>query len=290
MKTPQYFLILPLLLLIANNSFGQVEYPLSNESRILNIMQFVQNNIDSIKKYNSSDTLTISVTFKEHPDNNSVNEKNAEEFEKNILEEIKFYNSFNMTEINETKTWKPFYSYIKSMYEFIPSFDYNHCFTKQDFSIPLNKDTLNKSIRDITFYIEKTKKNTKSIPLNSNFNFKINKLFIRNSSSTFDSIICVQGQIPIEPIDIKNFILISKLDNLNSNLIKLDKKTFLIFRVVSSSNFGEQVNELEIKVYYKEKEIYKDKGLIINGLFTTNTSSSTNNNEHIFNLDMTIEF
>lgn len=226
-----------LCILSSLTASAQRQISLNLDEVQLKIHAFIQDNLDSVQKYTTAETLYLYISY---PD---------QTFVPSYLE---FHNEYKKNDQTKVEVWPPLRKYIKNIFDFFPDYQTRNSVGK-DYTFQLTCKKI--SPQEIKKSLDRFKPNSFNVPPNSNY-----KLLI-------DTIYALHGNIHF-PVSVNKMVIESKLDYLNSDLIKLSDRAYLKFRVSNTSFDGLGTSEVELFLYCK------NCGIENNILFTKTVAHS----------------
>lgn len=214
------------LLLCTVKGFSQ-EYNCDVRQLKVNAYQFVEKNLDSIKKYTPNELITVALEFGD----------------KGELKKAGFFTAYGEKTQKEVKVWKGLTEYVKSSFSLCPEshfYDNRNYVLSTTIKLPLVKTVLEKTIKQAEAepgYIA-AGAGQKDIPKDSKYTLDIKKLVI--------------GERIVEPLKKEG-----NMDSYNSKMMKLTDLFHIAFDVIKVP--GNKTNYLKYTLYEKVGR----KGIII---------------------------
>lgn len=217
--------------------------PSNSDLKTIQVKEFISNNLDSIKHYNPLlKTITIEII---------VNDKTS------LCNEIFFYDKFDTNSRKIIQPWSKLELFVKNLFYFNPSFENEESpeFSMLKFEVLIDKK---KNDKDIKARKKEFKNNNNNLIIpNSKYRLKIHEF--KNSPIINDT----------TSYSVKDFVIDSKLEGLNSEIFKIHNNYYLFFKVVNSSNNGQCYSNILITIYYLRNSITYSLGTYdINGMYT----------------------
>lgn len=227
------------LALILCNTFlavAQSEVPLDISQSDILLQEFIAENVDSVRKHCQCEQLFFIVSY-----------------EHETPSELSFYRTNK--EGGPAKVWEPLAEYANHLFKFIPEIRPSSSWGSIEATIVLNKEML---LKRLEWYkriqqAESAKRPT-TIQRDAKYTLKVNELHCpKMSRLELDDIKFSRLE---ETVDLTNIDFSSQLNGLDSNLIWLDDKTAIWFRVIMTSFEGLSSYEYEWRIYHDMKLIY----------------------------------
>lgn len=205
--------------------FAQEQKTTSNtEQKQIELLEFILLNLDSIQSYyNGLANLIIEIKIDDYS---------------SILKEANFYSQFDSIQTTTINAWPMLKEKILQLYFFNPSF-VNPELSSLSYtriSVPLNKRELKKYIK----YTQSEKLSYAGVLVKPNSNYQLKLDEFEYYPAFKDS----------TSIHLTNFTVCSKLEGLNSEVIKIHENYYLFFKVISTSNNGYLESKIILSIYY----------------------------------------
>lgn len=273
MKRIGLLCILTVLFLI-NSGNAQAQTVTSNtEQKQIELLEFMLSKLDSIQAFHPGLTyLTIEIKIDDFT---------------SILKEVNYYSQSDSLQAIRVNGWPTLTKKIHDLYFFNPSFDNPDisALSYTRFDVPLNRHAIKKYLKDLQ--TEKLTYSGNIIKPNTNYTLKLdefeNQPEYKNSTS----------------IHLTNFKLCSKLEGLNSEVIKIHENYYLFFKVSSTSNNGYLESKIVLSIYYIQNNksyFLEEFDLTATGqseFFNSSSAKSSNNHgeeKELFKLKCTVTF
>lgn len=245
----------------------------NTEQKQIELLEFMLSELDSIQAFHPGLTyLTIEIKIDDFT---------------SILKEVNYYSQLDSLHAIRVNGWPTLTKKIHDLYFFNPSFDDPDlsALSYTRFDVPLNRHAIKKYLKDLQ--TEKLAYSGEIIKPNTNFTLKLDEFEFHPEYKDSTS------------IHLTNFKLCSKLEGLNSEVIKIHENYYLFFKVISTSNNGYLESKIVLSIYYihKNKTYFLeefDLTTIGQGEYFNSSSakSSTNHGEEkeLFKLKCTVNF